>query len=88
MSNKGDVEIPSIPIAASLDLPTRCSRSQSSSLVCCSEIWDWRTGLVGAPFHKSFLKTLLAEMIQSYSASNLSVSPLAVAETGPAGSYW
>ena len=44
-----DVEISSIPIVASLDLPTRCSKSQSSSLVCCSEIWGLVYRSCGCP---------------------------------------
>ena len=37
------------PYSSSLDLPTRCSKSQSSSLVCCSEIWGLVYRSCGCP---------------------------------------
>ena len=76
-----DVEIPSIPIV--LHWTCRPGVPSRSHLLwfAVQRSGAWCTGLVDAPFHKSFLKILLAEMIQSYSASNLYVSPLAATET-------
>lgn len=78
------VEIPSIPIV--LHWTCRPGVPSRSHLLwfAVQRSGAWCTGLVDAPFHKSFLQILLAEMTQSYSASNLYVSLLAAAETSRA----